>query len=133
MYILKNAFLNIIRTKGRTLLISLIILTISISACIGLSIRQAAETAKEESLDKLNITAQISIDRKSLMQNSGGKADKTTINNNLNNVSALTIDDMLKYAEAESVDSFYYTRTLSLNGSGDFNPIRIKQFRNFNN
>lgn len=123
MYILKNAFLNIIRTKGRTLLISLIILTISISACIGLSIRQAAETAKEESLDKLNITSQISIDRKSLMQNSGGKADKTTINNNLNNVSALTIDDMLKYAEAESVDSFYYTRTLSLNGSGDFNPI----------
>lgn len=121
MYILKNALLNIIRTKGRTILISIIIVTISLAACIGLSIRQAAETAKEESLNQLNITAQISIDRNSLMQNSGG--DKSSFSNILNSANALDIDDMLKYSTAESVSSFYYSKTISLNGTENFNPV----------
>ena len=47
MYILKNAFRCIGRTKGRNILIGIIALVIAVSACLGLSIRQAAESAKE--------------------------------------------------------------------------------------
>lgn len=48
MYIIKNALKCIGRSKGRNLLIGIIVLAIATSACIGLSIRQAAEKAKEE-------------------------------------------------------------------------------------
>ena len=42
MYIIKNAFRCIGRAKGRNILIGIIAPVIAISACIGLSIRQAA-------------------------------------------------------------------------------------------
>ena len=50
MYIIKNAFRCISRSKGRNILIGIIALVIAISACLGLSIRQASESAKASSL-----------------------------------------------------------------------------------
>ena len=47
MYIIKNALRCISRAKGRNVLIGIIALVIAISACLGLSIRQAAESAKK--------------------------------------------------------------------------------------
>jgi len=72
MYIIKNAFRCIGRSKGRNILIGIITLVIAISACIGLSIRQAAESAKTTALGELNVTATISYDRASAMGNMGG-------------------------------------------------------------
>ena len=60
MYIIKNAFRSIGRSKGRNILIGIIALVIAVSACIGLSIRQAASNAKESALEGINITATIS-------------------------------------------------------------------------
>ena len=54
MYIIKNAFKCICRAKGRNVLIGIIALVIAVSACLGLSIRQAAESAKESALEFLN-------------------------------------------------------------------------------
>lgn len=51
MYIIKNALRCIGRAKGRNVLIGIIALVIAVSACIGLSIRQAAESAKKSALD----------------------------------------------------------------------------------
>ena len=51
MYILKNALKSIGRSKGRNILIGIIVLVIATSACIGLSIRQAAQNAKESTLE----------------------------------------------------------------------------------
>lgn len=121
MYIFKNALINIFRTKGRNILIALIILAISVSATLGLSIRQAAETAKKNSLDSLNITAQISIDRTALMQNSGN--DKSSYSSALSGTSPLTIENMQTYAEAESVKDFYYSKSISVNGTEGFDPV----------
>lgn len=70
MYILKNAFRNVVRSKGRNILMGIIIFIIAVSLCIGLSIRQAAANAKETALENLEITAQISVDRTKMMQNS---------------------------------------------------------------
>ena len=71
MYILKNALRCISRSKGRNILIGIITLVIAVSACLGLSIRQAAESAKSDTLDGMSVTATISFDRQSMMNNMG--------------------------------------------------------------
>ena len=68
MYVIKNALRNISRSKGRNILILIILLVIS--SCVALSIRHAAETAREEGLAKLNITAQITPDISSTLWDS---------------------------------------------------------------
>ena len=72
MYIIRNALKCIGRSKGRNILIGIIVLVIAVSACIGLSIRQAAHSAKEENLSGMTVTATISIDRQAMMGNMGG-------------------------------------------------------------
>lgn len=67
MYIVKNALRCIGRSKGRNILIGIIALVIAVSACLGLSIRQAAESAKKSTLEGLSVTASISYDRSSMM------------------------------------------------------------------
>ena len=59
MYIVKNALKCISRSKGRNVLIGIIALVIAISACIGLSIRQAAESAKASALEGMSVTGTI--------------------------------------------------------------------------
>ena len=59
MYIIKNALTSIFRNKIRNLLLGCIILIIALSSCVALSIREAAKTAKEETLSNLKITANI--------------------------------------------------------------------------
>lgn len=69
MYIIKNALKSIMRTKGRNILIMIIVLIIAISCCVALSIRQAAETTKREGPNNLFITAEIEVDREKIMSN----------------------------------------------------------------
>ena len=68
MYILKNALKSISRSKGRNILIGIIVVVISISSCITLSIKNAAAKAEEQGLESLSITAQISLDRQKIMK-----------------------------------------------------------------
>ena len=131
MYIIKNAFRCIGRSKGRNILIGIIALVIAVSACLGLSIRQAAESAKQSALDELTVTATISYDRSSMMNNmmgggkgqSGGGFDRDQFKDMMGSASALTLEEYQKYAEAESVQDFYYTFTAYFNGSESFEPV----------
>lgn len=68
MYILKNAWRSISRAKVRNILIGVIVLVIATSSCVALSIREASGTAKEQYLEDMEVTAQISLDRQSMMQ-----------------------------------------------------------------
>ena len=136
MYIIKNALRCIGRSKGRNILIGIIALVIAVSACIGLSIRQASESAKKSALDGMSITATISYDRASAMGNmaggrpgmggggfGGGSFDPSQFGDIMGKGSSLTLEEYLKYAEAESVQDFYYTLTAYFNGSESFNPV----------
>ena len=67
MYVLKNALKSLKRSFGRNLLIGIIVVVISAASCIGLSIRKASDNAKENSLENMSVTAQISMDMKSMM------------------------------------------------------------------
>ena len=124
MYIIKNALRCIGRSKGRNVLISIIALVIAVSACLGLSIRQAAESAKESTLAELSITATISYDRSSMMNDMmGGGApggsgfDRDKFKDMMGSASELTLEEYQKYADAESVQDFYYTLTAAFNGN----------------
>ncbi len=127
MYIVKNALRSIGRSKGRNILIGIIVLVIAISACIGLSIRQAAQSAKEETLSGMSVTAAISVDRQSMIGGmpggGGGSFDKDAFAEMMGSTSALTLDEYQKYAAASSVKDFYYTVTASLNGSDNIEAV----------
>ena len=125
MYIIKNAFKSITRNKARNILIGIIALVIAISACVSLSIRQAAETAKEDTLKDLNITAEISYDRSKATQEMKDNADgdKTKFDFSKFQSEKLSLDDYMTYTKAQSDgDSYYYSLSASLNASGDLEP-----------
>ena len=140
MYIVKNALRCIGRSKGRNVLIGIIALVIATSACLGLSIRQAAQSAKESALDGMSVTASISYDRASAMGSMsggrpgegsgfggggfmGGSFDLSQLEDIMGRGSSLTLDEYQKYAAAESVKDFYYTLTAYVNGSENCSPV----------
>ena len=133
MYVIKNAFRCIGRAKGRNILIGIIALVIAISACIGLSIRQAAVSAKENAAESLTVTATISFDRQSMMQNMAppmqgegqaeGGFDKDAFTEKMGEFSSLTLEEYQSYAEIETVKDFYYSTTVSVDGSEEFLPV----------
>ncbi len=125
MYIVKNALRSLSRSRGRSILIGIIVLVIAISACIGLSIRAAADSTREEALSGMSVTATISFDRQSMMGNmaGGGGFDKNQFAEMLGGASALTLEEYQKYAAAPTVKDFYYTVTTSLNGSDNIEAV----------
>ena len=136
MYIIKNALRCIGRSKGRNILVGIIALVIAVAACIGLSIRQAADSAKESALEGMNVTATIQYDRASAMGNMGGGRpsgggkpnfeggfDKSQFADMMGSASSLTLEEYQKYAGAESVQDFYYTLTAYFNGSDALSPV----------
>ena len=133
MYIIKNALRCIGRAKGRNVLIGIIALVIAVSACIGLSIRQASESARKSALDGMSITATIQYDRASAMAGGrpgmggggfmGGSFDPSQFGDIMGKGSSLTLEEYQKYAQAESVQDFYYTLTAYFNGSDSFLPV----------
>ncbi len=132
MYIVKNALRSMIRSKGRNILILIIALVIAVSACVTLSIRQSAVRARETGLADLEITAQIALDRQSLMQSArsgdgetnGEPPDRSSMKEALLGAQGLSLEELQTYATAPSVKSFYYTLTASMNGS-DLEPIDL--------
>lgn len=130
VYILKNALRCIGRQKGRNILIGVIVFVIALSCCIGLSIRQAAESAKQETLASMQVTATISFDRAAMMAQmgaegaqDGGGFDRGGFADKMGSSSSLTLDEYQTYAAADSVADFYYSLTSYVNGSDGFEPV----------
>ncbi|NCA67695.1 MAG: ABC transporter permease, partial [Clostridia bacterium] len=118
MYIIKNAIKSISRAKVRNILICIIALIISVSACIALSIRESAVKAKDDTLDSLSVTATISYDFTSQMKEtidnggfqkgSGFTGGGSNMPSFLNN--SLTLDEYMTYTVLLGTgDSYYYT------------------------
>ncbi|SHJ82549.1 ABC transporter permease [Hespellia stercorisuis] len=124
MYIIKNAIRNVWRSKGRSILMGIIVLVVAVAVCVSLTIRQAAKNAEETTRNGMSVTAQITADRSAVMeQNSSedGTVDKSSFHDRMSG--GLTIDELETYAKAESVKSFYYTETASVNGSDTLEPV----------
>jgi len=142
MYIIKNALRSIGRSKARNILIGIIVLVIAVSACIGLSIRQAAEKARKETLETLSITATISFDRRSAMGNMEKPSDNGEQNPQtaeppefdrsqfaqmMGSSSALSLEEYKVYSKAQTVKDFYYTISVSVNGDDNLTPVTSEE------
>ena len=129
MYILKNAIRSIFRSPGRTVIICLIVLAISTACCVALSIQQSAQTARVTSRDSLVVRGHIKADRKYVMEtlqaaNENGSEDQAAdLKDTLKAISGLELDELQKYAKAESVQRFYYYSSISLSGDNGLTPL----------
>ena len=129
MYIIKNALRCIGRSKGRNILIGIIALVIAVSACIGLSIRQAAESAKTSALEGMSVTANITYNWSNQFDGlknpfeGGFNFDKDAIKDMFAQDNSLTLEEYKIYAEASTVKDFYYTLTAYFHGSESFEKI----------
>lgn len=117
MYIIQNAWKSITRNKGRNILIGIVVFVIATASCVALSIREAAATAREDTLEGLSITAQISYDRSSAMKEmkeNQGEIDREALKGQ-----QMSLDDYMTYTKAQGKgDSYYYTTEASLNAAG---------------
>ena len=118
MYILKNAFRSISRSKGRNILIGIIITVIACATTIGLSIVNSANKVVESNKDKYDITATIGINREKMMQNvDSSDESKEDMKEKFDNLVDISIDDINTYGDSEYVSSYYYTYSVGLNSS----------------
>ncbi|WP_300765728.1 ABC transporter permease [uncultured Bifidobacterium sp.] len=135
MFIVKNALRSVSRSKGRNILIVIIVAIIAAAATIGLSIRQAAQTARETGLSDTTITAQIDLNRSKLISqqrssasassssSSSSTPDFKSLRKSLSN-KQLSLATYKKYAKASSaVANTYYTLTASVSKTTSFQPV----------
>lgn len=127
MFVLKNAIKSITRSKGRNILIGVIVFTITVSACVSLSIKNAAKEAEESGLQNLSITANISVDRQKLMENAQNGGSNSNGSRDMRDMmqqfSALSLEEMQIYAASQYVAGFYYSNATSLSASGSLEPV----------
>ncbi|MCX8074407.1 MAG: ABC transporter permease [Clostridia bacterium] len=120
MYIFKNALKSITRSKGRNILIGIILTVIAISSCVALSIRNSANELVQSYKDTYDISATLSLNRQSLrsdFKNSQGGSITTAPQDFMANIPAIDVDSVNKYGNSDYVKSYYYTIQTSLNSS----------------
>ena len=119
MFIFKNAFISIIRNKGRNILIGIIILVIACASTVTLAINNTAAdliNSYESAYDK-ELT--ISFNRQNMMKDVDF-SDKDNMRNareKFNNIASYTIEDIENFADSDYIESYYYTYSISLNGN----------------
>lgn len=113
MYIFKNALRNVLRAKGRSILIFVLVLIIAVSACVALSIQNSAERAKESSYESMSVTATIGTNRENMMSQMSADSESMMDIMELMNQS-IELEELEIYAEADSVSDFYYSGIISL-------------------
>lgn len=124
MYIIKNAIISITRSKGRNLLIGIIIIVISCATAVTLAIRNSASSLIESYQNQYDITATIGINRESMrgemkMDKNATEEEKEASKENMNNIfssiSNLTISDIDNYGDSEYVKNYYYQESVGVN------------------
>lgn len=113
MYIIKNAFRNMTRNKGKNILIGIIVTVIVFCTCISLSIHKAGENLVETYKETNPLEISFSLN----MQNLRHASD-----DDKNNFQSLTIEDIKNYTDSKYVKDYYYTLESSLS-SENISPV----------
>lgn len=127
MFIIKNAWRSISRSKGRNALIVLIVAIISIAATIGLSIRNTADETRAEGLANTSVTGSISLDRTKLLSKASSSSSTDSNRESMRSAldkSSLTLAQYQKYATSSTaVSSTYYSEQSYLGKTSSFQPV----------
>ena len=117
MYILKNAITSIRRSKGRNILIGIIIIVIAVSCTITLAIRESANQIVTAYEEKNEIEATIEMNRQTLMDylRDGNKTQEQMVEA-FNKIEYLQSRRVLKLSGGEQ------QRVAIANGSLSYNP-----------
>jgi putative ABC transport system permease protein len=117
MFVIKNALLNLMRSKVRTILILITVFVIVASCSITLAIQNAANEAEKGAIEGKTINAQIVYNRQLALENmsTGSGVNNRERASEINSITP-TISAIKKYANLNSVKDFYYTKSISLNG-----------------
>jgi len=115
MYTVKNALKSISRSKGRNILIGIIIMVIAVSSCIALSIRNSANEVVSKQKESFAITATVGINRETMRTNS--QSSGTDMKTLMESIPSLTVDQLKNYADSKYVKGLNYSITTSLNSS----------------
>ena len=115
MYILKNAWRNIIRNKGRNILIGIIIIVISAACAVTLAIRQSANDIVDSYLATNKLEATIGMNRRSLVSNFKDKdRSQEEMIESFNDIESLTQEEIDNYGNSEYVTDYYYYYSVSV-------------------
>lgn len=119
MFILKNAWISITRNKGRNILIGVIILIIACACTITLAIKNTANDLITSYKNAYEKEVTISFDRSNMMKDfdMSKESSREEAKEAFSNISSYTIEDIINYADSTYIENYYYTYSLSLNGS----------------
>ncbi|MDR1213689.1 MAG: ABC transporter permease [Propionibacteriaceae bacterium] len=130
MFVVINALTSIARSKGRNILMGLVIMAVAAAACVALGIRHAAQQAEDDGLAQLTITGAIGLDRQAVMAQLGSAAPETgasgmgdSLRVALTQYPDLTLDQLLDYADSAHVADLRYSGSISLDTTGDVLPV----------
>lgn len=122
MYILKNAWVSIVRNKGRNILITIIIMVIAAACAVTLAIRNSAVKIVNAYEEKYEVEATIGTDRQNLMKSmrasEGEKKSQEEMINAFNEIKSLTIDEINNYGDSQYVKKYYYYYETSVDADG---------------
>ena len=117
MYILKNAITSISRSKGRNILIAIIIIVISAACAVTLSIRNSANKIVKSYEESYEVEATLSMNRDNLMKNlTQDDASQEDMIEKFNDIKEVTIDEINDYGNSSYVKNYYYVYQTSMNG-----------------
>lgn len=113
MIIVKNAFRNMLRNKGKNILIGIIITIITLCTCIALAIHQAGSNLVQTYKDTNPLSISFSLNMNEL-RNASDEAKSE--------FSSLSVEDVLTYGDSSLVKDYYYTLESSLS-SDDISAV----------
>lgn len=105
MFIVKNAFRNMLRNKGKNILIGIIITVITLCTCIGLGIYAAGKNLISVSKETNPLAVSFNLDMSKL---------RTATDGQKKDFKSLTIDDVKNFGDSKFVKDYYYTLETSL-------------------
>lgn len=106
MYILKNAYLNIIRSKGRNILIGIIIMAITIGACVAITINKSGNNLVNTYHKSNPLKVTFNLDAMSFRNASDEEKEAFNL---------LTTDMINNIGSLNTVNEYYYTLQSNLN------------------
>lgn len=115
MYIIKNAWKNITRSKGRNILVGAIVVLIAVASCVALAIQNAAAEIVSQQKQASEIVATLNVDRQKMMrQAQEGQAD---IRELMQNMPVLSLEEVKLFGTSVYVKNYTYTVSGTINGA----------------
>lgn len=105
MYILKNAYTSVIRSKGRNILIGIIVFVVALSSYVALSINKSGNDLVESYTTSNPLEVTLSLEMRKIRESSDDEKEAFTY---------ITKDDINTYGDSDYVKDYFYKNEVSV-------------------